>query len=266
MASERGEGFAGKVVVVSGGSRGIGRGIATAFARAGAQTVLAASSATNLAIAAEAIAATGARRPDICAGDLRTEAGCAAVHRFVVDRHGRCDVLVNSAGATRAGSFLALEDAVWQDGFALKFFGCVRLCRLFWPLLAAAHGHVVNVIGGAARTPDPEFLIGGAVNAAMHNFSKGLAGLGKRDGVNVNAILPGMTETERVGQLLRQRAEASGQTVEAVRAAQIAKDGIARLGQPEDVAALALFLCSEAARHIQGTAIAVDGGATSGLY
>jgi NAD(P)-dependent dehydrogenase (short-subunit alcohol dehydrogenase family) len=181
-------------------------------------------------------------------------------------KHGRCDILVNSAGATKAGAFLGLPEEAWQDGFALKFFGCVNLCRLFWPMLKVAHGHVVNIIGGAARTPDPEFLIGGAVNAAMANFTKGLAGLGKRDGVNVNAILPGMTETERVGQLFAQRAQAGGLTVEEVRAQQIAKDGIARLGKPEDVAALALFLCSESARHIQGTAIAVDGGATPGLY
>ncbi len=105
---------------------------------------------------------------------------------------------------------------------------------------------MVNVIGGAARTPDPEFLIGGSVNAAMHNFTKGLSGLGKRDGVNVNAILPGMTETERVEQLFRQRAEAGGTSVEEVRTSLIAKDGLARLGKPEDVAALALFLCSGA--------------------
>jgi NAD(P)-dependent dehydrogenase (short-subunit alcohol dehydrogenase family) len=260
------QGFKDKVVVVSGGSRGIGRGIAAAFAAAGAQTVLAASSSSNLVAAAEDIAGTGALRPEVCPADLRREDGCEAVFRFVSERHGRCDILVNSAGATRAGAFLALGEDTWQDGFALKFFGCVRLCRLFWPLLATAHGHVVNIIGGAARTPDPEFLIGGSVNAAMHNFTKGLAGLGKRDGVNVNAILPGMTETERVGQLFRQRAEAAGTSVDEVRAALIAKDGLARLGQPEDVAALALFLCSDEARHIQGTAIAVDGGATPGLY
>jgi NAD(P)-dependent dehydrogenase (short-subunit alcohol dehydrogenase family) len=84
--------------------------------------------------------------------------------------------------------------------------------------------------------------------------------------VNVNAILPGMTETERVEQLFKQRAEASGSSVEQVRAALIAKDGLTRLGKPEDVAALALFLCSERARHVQGTAIAVDGGATQGVY
>jgi len=262
MASE----YAGKVVVVSGGSRGIGRGIAAAFAAAGAQTVLASSSPTNLAAAAGEIAANAVLPPHVCAADLRDPEGCATVFRFVAEHHGRCDVLVNSTGATRAGTFLSLDEEAWQDGFALKFFGCVRLCRLFWPQLKIARGHVVNVIGGAARTPDPEFLIGGSVNAAMHNFTKGLSGLGKRDGVNVNAILPGMTETERVEQLVAQRAEATGMSVDDVRAALIAKDGLARLGKPEDVAALALFLCSARARHIQGTAIAVDGGATSGLY
>lgn len=258
--------FARKVVVVSGGSRGIGRGIATAFATEGANVVLAASSRENLDRAADGIEATGARRPDVCAADLRRDEGCAAVHAHVADRYGNCDILVNSAGATRAGAFLDLDGAAWQDGFALKFFGCVRLCRLFWPMLARAHGHVVNVIGGAARTPDPEFLIGGSVNAAMWNFSKGLSGLGKHDRVNVNAILPGMTETERVEQLFRQRAQSTGESVDDVRRRLVEKDGLARLGRPEDVASLALFLCSERARHIQGTAIAVDGGATSGLY
>jgi len=258
--------FAGKVVVVAGGSRGIGRGIAAAFTAEGAQTVLAALSQANLETAADGIARSTQIRPDICAADLRREDGCEAVFRLVSERHSRCDILVNSAGATRAGAFLDLSEDAWHDGFALKFFGCVRLCRLFWPLLRTARGHVVNIIGGAARTPDPEFLIGGSVNAAMHNFTKGLSGLGKRDGITVNAILPGMTETERVEQLFKQRAAASGKAVEEVRASLIAKEGVARLGRPEDIAALALFLCSERARHIQGTAIAVDGGATPGLH
>jgi NAD(P)-dependent dehydrogenase (short-subunit alcohol dehydrogenase family) len=258
--------FADKIVVISGGSRGIGRGIAEAFAAQGAQTVLAASSQANLDDAADAVARTGGLRPGVCAADLRTEAGCKAVFEMVAERHGRCDILVNSAGATRAGAFVDLGADVWQDGFALKFFGCVNLCRLFWPMLVAGKGHVVNIIGGAARTPDPGFLIGGAVNAAMHNFTKGLAGLGKRDGVNVNAILPGLTATKRVEQLFAQRAEASGKTVEEERSAQIAKEGLVRMGTPEDVAALTLFLSSEKARHIQGTAISVDGGATPGVY
>jgi 3-oxoacyl-[acyl-carrier protein] reductase len=258
--------FSNKVVVISGGSRGIGLGIAKAFARDGAQTVLASSSAGNLAAAAKSISAVGGADALWVESDLRTLAGCETVFAKVKERFNRCDVLVNCAGATMAGSFLELPDAAWIDGFALKFLGCARLTRLFWPLLKAAQGHVVNIDGGAARSPTAEFLIGGAVNAAMGNLSKGLSQLGKRDGVNVNVIHPGTTETERNLQLLQQRAAAAGKSVDELRAEALAKTGVRRIGTPEDIAELALFLCSERARHIQGTAIAVDGGATVGYY
>jgi 3-oxoacyl-[acyl-carrier protein] reductase len=100
----------------------------------------------------------------------------------------------------------------------------------------------------------------------MANFSKGLAELGKRDGVNVNVIHPGTIDTDRTHRLLEQRAAASGRPVEELHREMLAKDGLRRVGQPDDIAAVALFLCAERARHIQGTAIAVDGGATPGLY
>jgi NAD(P)-dependent dehydrogenase (short-subunit alcohol dehydrogenase family) len=257
--------FANKIVVVSGGSRGIGRAIANSFAREGAQTVLAASSQANLDTAVNAMG-NFELKPLAFAGDLKTLEACEALHGLVKDRFGRCDVLVNNAGATRSGNFLELPDAAFADGFALKYFACVRLSRLFWPMLKAAEGHVVNIIGGAARTPDPLFLIGGSVNSAMANFSKGLAGLGKRDGVNVNVIHPGTTETDRIRQLFQQRAEASGGTPDDIRRQTMEKDGLRRIGQPEDIAELALFLCSARARHIQGAAIAVDGGQTTGLF
>jgi 3-oxoacyl-[acyl-carrier protein] reductase len=257
--------FKGKVVVVTGGSRGIGRGIALAFAREGAQTVLASSSEPNLAAAAKVVAAEGPE-PMTVAGDLRRLEACQQLFKRVSERFQRCDVLVNNAGATRAGNFLELTDDQWLDGFALKFFGGVRLTRLFWPLLKASEGHVVNIIGGAARTVEPEFLIGGSVNAAASNFTKGLSRLGMRDGVHVNAIHPGQTATERTEQLLQQRAAAQGKSVEQARAEAVAKSGTRRMSTPEDIAALTLFLCSERARQIQGTAIAVDGGTTPGLY
>lgn len=254
--------FKGKVAVVTGGSRGIGRAIAEALGREGAQVVLAAHSADNLAATAKKISQAGAPDPLIVAGDLRKLEACEQLFKQVNDRFKRCDILINSAGATKAGAFLDLPDDAWHDGFALKYFACVRICRLFWPLLKDTKGKIVNIDGGAARTPDPQFMIGGSVNSAMANFSKALAGLGKREGVNVNVIHPGQTETDRVQQLFAQRAAASGKTADEVRA-QALKDG---MGQPEDVAALAVFLCSERARHIQGAAIAVDGGATPGLY
>src|SRR2546421_12623079 len=172
--------FSSKVVVVTGGSRGIGRAIAQSFAREGAQTVLAASSQQNLDAAAAAIGNSGPK-PLTLAGDLKTFEACEALHAFVQDKLGRCDVLVNNAGATRSGNFLELPDTAFHDGFALKYFACVRLSKLFWPMLKEAEGHVVNIIGAAARTPDPLFLIGGSGNAATANLSKGLSALGKKE-------------------------------------------------------------------------------------
>jgi len=258
--------FEGKVVVVSGGSRGIGRAIAVAFAREGAQTVLAASSAANLAEGAKAVAAAGGLEAMTIAGDLRTLEGCEQVFAKVSERFKRCDILVNNAGATKGGKFFDLPDEAWADGFALKFHAAVRLTRAFWPLLKEAHGTIVNIIGGAARTPGPDFLIGGAVNAAFGNFAKGLTALGNRDDININVIHPGQTQTDRVEQLFAQFAKAQNKPVEQVRAEDVAKRGLRRIAQPQDVAELALFLCSARARHIQGTAIALDGGGTPGYY
>jgi NAD(P)-dependent dehydrogenase (short-subunit alcohol dehydrogenase family) len=257
--------FQGKVVVVTGGSRGIGREIAAVFAGQGAQTGIVSSSEANLAAAAKTIAAAGAA-PFAIAADLRTLDGCQKAFDAVKSKFNRCDILVNSAGATRAGNFVDLPDEAWMDGYALKFFACVRMCRLFWPMLKAAEGHVINISGGGARSPGADFTIGGSVNAAMGNFSKGLSQQGKKDGVNVNVIHPGATETERFYQLIEMRSKASGKPVEQLKQEATAKDGLRRLAKAEDIAALALFLCSEKARHIQGTAIAVDGGATVGYY
>lgn len=258
--------FKDKVVVVTGGSRGIGRGIAEAFAREGAQTVIASTSERHLTEAAAAIAATGGPVPVTAALDLRKLSDCEKLHALVKKGLRRCDILINNAGATKAGNFLELSDESWLDGFALKFFGCVRLSRLFWPMLKDAQGCVVNIGGGAARTPSADFLMGGSCNAAMANFSKGLSRLGMKDGVNVNIIHPGLTATDRVQDLFAQRATAAGKTVEEISARAIAHDGIKRMGEPSDIADLTLFLCGKKGRHIQGAAIPVDGGATPGYY
>ena len=146
--------FEGKVVVVSGGSRGIGRSDRDRPLRARARRrCWRRPNAANLAEAAKAVAAVGPA-PMTVAADLRTLAGCEQLFSpRSAQRFGRCDVLVNNAGATKGGKFLEQPDDAWTDGFALKFRAAVRLTRLFWPLLKAAHGNVVYIVGGAARTP-----------------------------------------------------------------------------------------------------------------
>ena len=133
-------------------------------------------------------------------------------------------------------------------------------------MLSAQGGSVVNIIGGMARTPNPSNLVGSTVNSAFASFSKGMATHGIRDGVRVNTVHPGRTETDRNAQLVQQQAEAEGKTVEQVAEETAKKAGIRRLGQPEDIAAAVMFLVSPEAGHIQGTTIQIDGGATKGLH
>lgn len=255
-----------EVAVVTGGSKGIGRAIAQRLAEEGVHLMLAARTAEDLSAAAAEITSTTGVRLETNAGDLRTVEGCQALHDATMDRFGRIDILVNCAGATKAGPFLDLDDDTWMDGFALKFHGAVRLSRMFWPRLTESHGTVVNIIGGLARTPTPDVMIGGAVNAAFANFSKALAGQGLRDDVNVNTIHPAQTRTERHHTLMKARAEAAGITPEEFERRIIERQGVRRLAEPEDIANLAVFLCLPESRHITGTSISVDGGGTSGLF
>lgn len=256
----------GKVAVVTGGSRGIGRAIAGRLAEEGADVVIAARTTESLVQAAEEITAMTGRKVVPVAADLSGMEGCERLHREALEAFDRVDILVNCAGATAAGPFLELPDEKWQEGFDLKFFGAVRLSRLFWPSLADAHGTVIMIDGGMARTPNPRATIAGAVNAALANFGKALAGIGLTDDVNVNIVHPGQTRTERLQNLMAAQAAQTGQTPEEFLEAAISRNGIRRLGEPEDVAELVVFLCSPRARHIHGTAISVDGGATKSLF
>ncbi len=256
----------GKIAVITGGSRGIGRAIAARLAAEGADSLLAARSKQDLRGAAAEIAGASGRRAEYFAGDLRSLGGCQALAETVERAYGAVDILVNCAGATQGGPFLEVDDEVWDDGFALKFFACVRLSRLLWPMLRERRGSVINIVGGFARTPDPDFMIGGAVNAAMANFSKALAGQGLRDDVNVNAVHPGSTRTDRLVGIIGTQAELAGITPEDAERVRIESEGVRRFAEPADVANLVAFLCSPAARHIQGAAIAIDGGATKGVY
>ena len=256
----------GKVAVVTGGSKGIGKACARALAEDGADVMLLASNAERLATAAAEISEATGRRVESHAADLRTIDGCTDAFHATEATFGRCDMLINSAGATKGGIWPEQSDDEYVDGFALKFYSAVRLCRLFWPSLKNSHGTVINIVGGFSRTPAPDYLVGGVVNAALANFSKGLAGAGLRDDVNVNWVHPGLTVTERLDEIFERKAEQQGKTRDQVQTEAVADEGLRRLGQPEDIASMVAYLCSAKGRHIHGTAIQIDGGGTKGYY
>ena len=256
----------GKTAFISGGSRGIGLAIASQLAKQGVNVMIASSSEDHLSAAISAIKTASSVNIEGHPADLRTLAGCEAAFDAHAKKFDVCDIFVHSAGATKGGVFPTQPDEDFLDGFALKFHAGVRLSRLFWPMLKAARGNIVMIVGGAARTPDNTFMVGSAVNAALSNYSKALAGQGLVDDVNVNWVSPGQTETKRLQTLIATRARHEGKTVQAVREERMRDEGIRRLGRPDDVAALVCFLCGEEARHIHGAGISVDGGATKGYF
>ena len=251
----------GKIAIVTGASRGIGRAIALRLAQDGATLVLAARTEADLAKVASKIMADGGKATAV-AGDLRDPGVPATVVRAALDAYEAIDIVVNNAGATKRGDFFELTDMDWADGFALKFMGAVRLTRAAWPHLKARRGTVLNIIGAGGRTPSAEFTIGGSVNGACLSFTKAVADLGIQDGVQVNAINPGRVKTDRLKQLLVDEAAQYGGDMNATLEAVARKSNIVRLGEPEDVAILAAFLVSPQSRYMQGALIDLDGGQT----
>jgi len=251
----------GKTAIVTGSNRGIGRAIAGRLAAEDAQVVLCARDGHLLQQAVGEIEGAGGVASAVPL-DLRTSDAAARLVEFAAAKYGQIDIVVNNAGATRRGDFFELTEEDWTDGFALKFFGAVRLTRAAWPHLKAARGSVLNVSGVGGRMPGPAFTIGGSVNAALLSFSKAMADVGIRDGVQVNVVNPGNIRTDRFRRMLEAQAKEHGIDTAAAERTIIETSRITRIGEPEDIAALVAFVVSPEGRLLQGALIDMDGGAT----
>jgi len=260
-------GLKGKSALVTGASRGIGRAIAQALAAEGARVALCARSAGALDDAAAAIRQqTGATTVTIAANLSRLDE-VGRVIETARDRLGTIDILVNNAGAIRGGDFLETPDEQWVEDWSLKLLGYIRMSRAVFPIMQShGGGRICNVVGAAARNPTAGYLAGGAANAALVNFTKGLADLGAKSNILVTAVSPAATRTERWDSLMAQQAAAAGKSVDAMRAEAEGAYPLGRIARSEDVADLVTFLVSDRASFLTGICITVDGGATRGVY
>lgn len=247
--------FAGRAAIVSGASRGIGLGIAERLAASGMRVLLCARSAAALEAAAASLPGAIA-----CPADLRRPEAAERIVAEAIARFGRLDLVVNSAGATQRGDFLALDDAAWEDGYALKLHGAVRLTRAAWPHLRAQGGSVVMIAGVGGKQASADFAIGGSVNAALMNLTKALADRGVADGVRVNCINPGSIRTDRLVGRIATLARERGLGSEAAAVALARETGVARFGEVAEIAGLVAFLAGPDANYIQGAILDVDGG------
>ena len=252
-------GLNGKIALVTGSSRGIGRGIALALAAEGCDVMLTGRDTAALEEAAAAIRALG-RRVAFSVIDLREQEAPAKLIEQVRHELGGLDILVNNAGATKRGDFLTLTDADWEDGYALKFFGHMRLARAAWPLLKERHGSLVTIGGTGARKPTAQFTIGSSVNAAAAAFTKCLADRGKTDGVQVNCIHPSVVETDRTRRRMKAEIERTGKPEQEIRGEILREFNTIRFGTVEDVGNLVTFIVSSRSTWLQGATIDLDGG------
>jgi len=251
----------GKTAIVTGGSRGIGRAIAHRLAKEGANVVVCARSEDSLKEVVAEIRTSGGNASFVAA-DLRLPGEPRRLAESALAQFGAIDIVVNNAGATKRGEFVELSDDDWADGFALKFFGAVRLTRAAWPHLKLRSGSVLNISGAGGRTPGPEFTIGGSVNAAMLSFTKAMADAGIRDGVQVNAINPGTIRTGRLQMRLASIVKEHGIDLETAERQFVKESQVTRIGMPEDVANLVAFVVGPEGRFLQGSLIDLDGGST----
>jgi len=259
-------GLANKTVVVTGGNRGIGRGIALAFACEGANVAIVGRDTDALAKVKAEIEAVGAKGHAIAA-DLFTADGCERAVNETADTFGGLNVLVNNASTSVSGSLETLSDDQLMERLSGKTLAYMRCCRAALPWFRKSGGGRVICIGGsAARAAGKASLPSGLGNSSLTNFAKHFSNDVAPENITVNVVHPPFTKTDRYPARLEARAKELGGTLAEAEASFAADFPIGRIVEPDDIAPLTLFLASPHAAAITGQAISVDGGATPGVF
>ena len=247
------------VAIVTGASQGIGRATALRLARDFDALVLVARSREKLEATAEEIETLG-RKALVIEADLAETSAPARIVEETLARFGRIDAVLNIAGAVPQIDLFEMTDDQWDAGFALKLHGARRLTIAAWQALKESKGSVVLISGNSAQFPKAPYAAVGTINAAIVALAKAFSDRGIEDGVQVNSVLPGPVMTGRRRSYLEHWAPLHGMSVEDATAKFPKEAGIARYGEPEEIAELMAFLVSPGAKWMTGSALRMDGG------
>jgi NAD(P)-dependent dehydrogenase (short-subunit alcohol dehydrogenase family) len=255
-----------KIAIVTGASKGIGKAIAKELAGEGVHLVLCAREKEGLESAAKELKNENNIEVLTVSADLSTNEGVDKVVLRAIEHFEKIDILVNNAGAIRPGTILSKPDADWQVDWELKIFGYLRMIRKIFPVMQqSGGGRIVNIIGLAGEQPNAGFLAGGGANAALMNMTKALADEGAPSNILVNGVNPGPTRTERHKDLMARLAEEKGVTPAEAEAEWMGSNPMKRAANPEEIAAVVVFLVSQRGSYVNGVIIPVDGGGRRGF-
>jgi 3-oxoacyl-[acyl-carrier protein] reductase len=249
----------GKLALITGGSRGIGRAVGEALAAEGCRLVLVSRRAADLDVARTQIEGRYNVSVRTDAADLGDSTNVARLARLFPD----VDILVNNAGAIPGGTLFDVDEARWRTAWDLKVLGTINMTRAFYPLMKArSGGAIINVIGNAARTHDPDYICGVTGNAGLTAFTEAIGSGSMRDGIRVNGVSPGPTATDRLVNLAGRKAqERFGDPARWPELYTSLPAG--RVGQPAEVAAMVAFLASPKSSYTSGVVITLDAGISS---
>jgi 3-oxoacyl-[acyl-carrier protein] reductase len=254
-------GLKGKVALVAGASRGLGRAVAEELAAEGASLVLCAREAQTLSETAAAIAETHNAHVLAVPADVTVIDDIKRVAESGNERFGRIDILVTNAGGPPAGRFDQLTREQWDRAIKLTLLSAVEMAREVLPGMRNRRwGRILNITSIAVKQPVENLLLSNSLRAGLTGFARTLANEVAAEGITVNNIMPGYTRTERLEELAQMMAEKQGISPAEFRGKWEKEIPMGRLGEPRESAALAAFLASERASYITGTSIQVDGG------
>jgi NAD(P)-dependent dehydrogenase (short-subunit alcohol dehydrogenase family) len=248
--------LAGKTVLITGGSKGIGRATAEVLAEEGCNLILVARDKTMLDEAAAAIRAKRQVNVRTIPADLSSDASV----RKVAGEAGEIDILVNNAGAIPPGDVLSIEDERWRQAWDLKVFGYISFCRVIYAQMKARKaGVIVNVIGAAGEKFPTNYIAGAAGNASLMAFTRALGKGAPADGLRVVAINPGPVETDRL--IMLRRAEAQEKFGDPEKWRDLtAGMPFGRAASPREIGNAVAFLASPVSAYTTGTVLTIDGG------
>ena len=254
-----------KCALVAGSSRGLGYATALALAKEGCKVAINGRDEAKIKEIAKKLNKETSTQVIGLAGDVSLPDVPEKLIQQTVEAFGGMDILITNSGGPTPGSIDALDEAAWQKGIDLCLMSHVRLIKSALPYLRKSDSaSILTVTSLSVKQPIANLLISNSVRAATIGLTKSLAlELGK-DGIRVNSILPGWTETERVTELMNARAKANSSTVEEEAKRQAAESPFGRMAQPKEFANAAVFLVSPAASYITGVMLSVDGGMYKG--